>query len=496
MPNEKHMNVAVVDWSPFVKVTEDKLGNIGILGPMADVFNYLAKTLNFRYTFKVPSDRRWGAMMANGSYSGMVGMLQRNVRYPSGMVGMLQRNVRYPSGMVGMLQRNVRYPSGMVGMLQRNVRYPSGMVGMLQRNVRYPSGMVGMLQRNVRYPSGMIGMLQRNVRYQSGMEADLAVGPFTTSDDRLKVVYFSNTIYVDSYGVLAGSPTTNIDSFKYLLAIEWKVWCVVTVAMFGLSVLLTLAVLILNNEKIKPRIFSDHFFQYLWKFFQSLWNQVIMASFGGHLHSSLVVKNKGDHIDSLEDILRFPDVKIFIEGGSATETLFRKSEDKVLKKIWERIISVPDSRPQWDELISDKTIDEVQSNRATVVTTYVGIIGVLSRRYAEAKPCNLHLASKAFHSKYMAIALNKNLPNVLIDGINYRLSLLTESSIFQRNMAAVTKNATKCLAQGVAVSSLYNPQNITDLRGVFMLWLGGLGISNIVFLVEVTLLKKLSNKPV
>ncbi|XP_042233740.1 glutamate receptor-like [Homarus americanus] len=44
-------------------------------GPMANVLAYVAKGTNFSYTYERPHDRAWGSIKADGSWSGMVGLV-------------------------------------------------------------------------------------------------------------------------------------------------------------------------------------------------------------------------------------------------------------------------------------------------------------------------------------------------------------------------------------------------------------------------------------
>ncbi len=46
-------------------------------GMFAEVFHAVRDIMNFTYELDVPPDGQWGANMGNGSWSGMVGMLQR-----------------------------------------------------------------------------------------------------------------------------------------------------------------------------------------------------------------------------------------------------------------------------------------------------------------------------------------------------------------------------------------------------------------------------------
>ncbi|XP_022236206.1 glutamate receptor ionotropic, delta-2-like, partial [Limulus polyphemus] len=73
-----HLRVTVEEWEPWVWVNETSDGKVAIEGPMADVLEFLAKSVNFTYTLIVPKDHQWGIRLPNGSWTGMIGMMVRN----------------------------------------------------------------------------------------------------------------------------------------------------------------------------------------------------------------------------------------------------------------------------------------------------------------------------------------------------------------------------------------------------------------------------------
>nr|XP_045587458.1 glutamate receptor ionotropic, kainate 4-like [Procambarus clarkii] len=66
------LNIIVVK-----KEAEARDGVMEFAGPAADLVSYLAMALNFSYIYLRPADRSWGIKRADGSWSGMVGMVTR-----------------------------------------------------------------------------------------------------------------------------------------------------------------------------------------------------------------------------------------------------------------------------------------------------------------------------------------------------------------------------------------------------------------------------------
>ncbi|XP_071549700.1 probable glutamate receptor [Panulirus ornatus] len=71
------LRIAAEEWVPWTKIDRQEDGHIMIQGPMANLLDILAERANFDYELVQPSDHVWGGPSANGSWTGMLGMLQR-----------------------------------------------------------------------------------------------------------------------------------------------------------------------------------------------------------------------------------------------------------------------------------------------------------------------------------------------------------------------------------------------------------------------------------
>ena len=65
---------------PYVGLHQHDNGTITLdRGIFVEVLEELSRLLNFSYTVSVPPDGKWGALEDDGSWSGMVGQLQREI---------------------------------------------------------------------------------------------------------------------------------------------------------------------------------------------------------------------------------------------------------------------------------------------------------------------------------------------------------------------------------------------------------------------------------
>nr|XP_045588543.1 probable glutamate receptor [Procambarus clarkii] len=76
-PGKTFLKIAAEEWVPWTKIVTEDDGRVMILGPMADLLEIFAAKMNFSYELIRPSDRVWGGPQPNGSWTGMLGMLQR-----------------------------------------------------------------------------------------------------------------------------------------------------------------------------------------------------------------------------------------------------------------------------------------------------------------------------------------------------------------------------------------------------------------------------------
>ncbi|XP_063840043.1 probable glutamate receptor [Scylla paramamosain] len=70
------LRVAVAEWVPWTKVTQANT-SLSIAGPMANLLFILASRLGFEYKLVTTPDGVWGAPDANGTWNGLLGLLQR-----------------------------------------------------------------------------------------------------------------------------------------------------------------------------------------------------------------------------------------------------------------------------------------------------------------------------------------------------------------------------------------------------------------------------------
>ena len=74
-----HLTVVTEHWVPWVSIRDDpdRPGEKIFEGVMMEVLAHLSARLGFTYRLIQPYDHQWGKPSPNGSWNGMIGMLQR-----------------------------------------------------------------------------------------------------------------------------------------------------------------------------------------------------------------------------------------------------------------------------------------------------------------------------------------------------------------------------------------------------------------------------------
>ena len=85
--------VLAAQWEPYVSVERDDYGKKTLRGLTGHMLDFITNTMGMKYEVIFPNDHLWGTKLPNGSWTGMIGDLARNVsdskRRPNKPVDML-----------------------------------------------------------------------------------------------------------------------------------------------------------------------------------------------------------------------------------------------------------------------------------------------------------------------------------------------------------------------------------------------------------------------
>ena len=65
--------------APFItSISEpDNDGKVEVNGMFKDLLDLISDTLNITYELEPPEDKKWGQYVGNGTWNGMIGLLQK-----------------------------------------------------------------------------------------------------------------------------------------------------------------------------------------------------------------------------------------------------------------------------------------------------------------------------------------------------------------------------------------------------------------------------------
>ncbi|XP_042237244.1 probable glutamate receptor [Homarus americanus] len=69
--------VSGVEWKPHLDFVKAPDGHLTVQGPVANLLNMVAASLNFTYSLVTPEDQTWGRKLPDGNWTGMVGQVFR-----------------------------------------------------------------------------------------------------------------------------------------------------------------------------------------------------------------------------------------------------------------------------------------------------------------------------------------------------------------------------------------------------------------------------------
>ncbi|XP_037795090.1 probable glutamate receptor [Penaeus monodon] len=407
----RHLRVGADIWVPWVDLRRQKDGSLGASGVAAAFFDIIAAKLNFSYTLVMPEDREWGRGLPNGSFTGMIGMCQRE-------------EVDMALG-----------PFGVTWERAQVVDFSSTL---------YVDGFGIFLPR------------PRQERDLAGFTNPLAWQLYAIiwqkePEDCLHGIESSHFIYPLRYGHLLGP------SFLFTLALgivmNWlarrcfRATDDAAVDDQGDVVLRPLwvvqALLIESIEKLPSRS-SSRALLAAWL----LAGLILSSAYRGVLTSLLAVPRVTVPVDSLEDLVSYGKIPWANEKGTSLHQLFgaKKYMDAtsgLYKTIHDKgtlVVNAYEAR------------ERIKRERMAVLCDFFTMRKIMSDDFTQTGACNYYIAADPI-----------------------KMAALVESGMVSRSVLALTSNATACLVapgkeEGAKGSLVFT---LIDLAGAFLLLAGG-----------------------
>ncbi|KAK8774254.1 hypothetical protein V5799_011213 [Amblyomma americanum] len=207
---------------------------------------------------------------------------------------------------------------------------------------------------------------------------------------------------------------------------------------------------------------------------------VLMSSLGGELKGSLLVRDLEDHVDSVDDLLRFPALRIAAEKGSVHERFFNRPEHPTFRSLLPRLQPVRGSltSPQ----VAASILDMVEARTHVFVLPLTYLKGLLNVRFSQREGrCRFHVVRNPLSLTSVGMFHRKDLPPEVREAIEKRARYMIDSHIFERMIDTRVINYTRCLREE---EDHVDALGIQDVHGVFYLYLAGVCASLVGFGAE------------
>ncbi|KAH7939834.1 hypothetical protein HPB52_018012 [Rhipicephalus sanguineus] len=121
----------------------------------------------------------------------------------------------------------------------------------------------------------------------------------------------------------------------------------------------------------------------------------------------MLVKGTEDHVDNLEDILRFPKLKILVERRTGFEHFIMKTTTPFFKKLQRRVELIQGSTIPG--AVQDDTFDRVEGGGHVLLHERNFQDATLAARYAKRGQCSFRRAPRGLHLQAVGMMLRKSL---------------------------------------------------------------------------------------
>lgn len=331
--------------------------------------------------------------------------------------------------------------------------------------------------------NGLIGALQRK-------QADIALAAFSITDERLKVVDFSEVIGYSGMNIYAqrNSSLESIGWDTFVRSFHWETWLAILTLLGVMTVGLWVIVRQQANEdqhfakgsNVAFILFSCLVQQGSWilpttgRAQAVLWlfwftSVVLYASYTAILTSFLTVSTVTPPFSTLQEAVKAPGWKIGMLKGTATPKILQRSKKEGYQKVYEGLVRDPslfcDSREAGlDRIMSDSKFSFMADRDAM--------------SYLIRGNCSVKEMTENFLAGFSHMGYRKHLPYAEV--INRGLVKLESGGVMDRIHQQWWGKPIPCEAQ-----SPFTRLGFSNILTAFMLLLAGIIVSSAIFALEI-----------
>ncbi|KAH9363677.1 hypothetical protein HPB48_017039 [Haemaphysalis longicornis] len=307
-------------------------------------------------------------------------------------------------------------------------------------------------------------------------ESDLALGPFFPATERLGIAKPCAMVYVEELRILAGRTASQETSvFGYILAFDWMR------RKHHLPPSTYHRLPAFAASPHVPKLAGPRFLSAVW------WIAVVvlMNAFCGHMRACLMIKPEVEKIESAQHLVRRPHVVPHMWLGTSYVSMVSGSSNPDLRQIGrtirERRTAVPTS-----VLYGESLLRQVTRGRAAIISDSMSLTFRVTAVCQAFVGAEFYLAREGVVSHPLNSLARKDIDPVMFKDINKGIQRLLEAGLIDLWFSRAKGDVGRC--RGSSTSSgepdLASPLALTDVFGVFVLWMACIGISCLFFVAE------------
>ncbi|KAL7640260.1 UNVERIFIED_CONTAM: hypothetical protein RMT77_009674 [Armadillidium vulgare] len=420
------LRVAVEEWIPHVKLNVTPDGKVQIFGPLANLLEALATSLQFQYKLSRPPDGGWGIPNNDGSWSGMIGMVQRNeADFALG-----------PFGLTDSRSKIVEFSTPiLIDYYRILVKRPN-----LQRDP--------WVFLNPFSFDAWIGLIINMV--------------FTIISLTVIFITFENKILVKKSKNLQN--TSRLSSYSKNI-FSRQIWSV-----FG--------TLIGQPYPLTLNSYSGRITIIIWL----MCFVVLSKTYSSTLTSLLAVRSLDPKYNSLNDLVKDKEMHLVFEKATAWVEYLSKVQEGIYKGVADTTAEGRTHFLSSTELF-DAAYNEVKRAKYALLVEETTCKKIFSDDFSNYGKCNFYLGKKKFWPLIYALIGRKG--DVFMKKINSRLERIISHDLYSKWLSKEYPNASVCL-NSPTTFTVKESYAINGLWGVFVVLIGGSLLSTVCFILEYT----------
>ncbi|KAK3864286.1 hypothetical protein Pcinc_030018 [Petrolisthes cinctipes] len=342
--------------------------------------------------------------------------------------------------------------------------------------------------------TGMLGQVIKK-------EVDLALGPFSVTLERTKVVGLTTGVMIDDRCLLAAKGATEVNPWSFLMVLMPSVWVCLAATLllvWGTHMLLVFVI----KRPVDWKLMVEIYFRLLrtlfnqnvnWRSVTSL-ERVLMGvwllgglvmtwCYSSNLTSLLAVRRIPQSIQTLRTLIDDPSLTLILTPNTIITTALAHSQEGELKEVHRLdsagrtvYVQINDFPRTLDTLV--KQDDHVLLGTTSVMAT------LIAQSFSQTGECSFYLSRQKVISNIHSMVVQQGSP--ILPAISYRVRQMIEAGLYTHWVETRLRNYTRCRKSPSSIT-VRTSIALTGIWGMVVVLYAGLVAATATFFVELVI---------